>query len=566
MAQHDTPKPTADASDPPSGDAGAGPADPPALTEAESVVKPTVKEDSLKETFESIVIAFILAFVFRAYIVEAFIIPTGSMAPTLLGAHLDLRSPHSGYRYTTNAPSKGNVALPEMPHSGDLLDPMTVLPQRVAAGTRTSTGDRILVQKYVYFLSEPRRWDVVVFKAPHSPEENFIKRLVGKPHEDLYLLDGNVYVRPRGKDWRIARKTDRTEVQQRVWQPIYHSAYVPLPSLTTPVGDEGFVVPWKPLNRADDWDLTGRDAYAYAGEEPSRLAFDFAAGPYQMFPAMYPYNQFMGASRVSPREQLHPIEDVRLAVTVTADSDQPTGLSLETTGRWDAASEASPFQLLRAVIDERGGARLEVRDRPDAEPRTLAESRVAPLRPGEPRRFELWFVDQHLILWHAGKKVCEARLDVSLQTLLTRPPPAAVPTPAITVSGPATLRAVQLDRDLHYRAKHSLGTGGNRALGGLPRNRAGEVMAEREPVRLGADEFYTLGDNSPASGDSRYWDDPRPWIAEEAFADPSRARAGIVPRKLMIGRAFFVYFPAPLKLSSDQPGVIPNFADMRFIH
>ncbi|MFW6335574.1 MAG: S26 family signal peptidase [Phycisphaeraceae bacterium] len=564
MAQHDTTKPTADASDPPRGDAGAAPPQPPALAEAPSAAKPAVREDSLKETFESIVIAFILAFVFRAYIVEAFIIPTGSMAPTLLGAHLDLRSPHSGYRYTTNAPSSGNVALRAMPHGGDVLDPMTVLPQRIARGTRTSTGDRILVQKYIYFLSEPRRWDVVVFKAPHSPEENFIKRLVGKPHEDLYLLDGNVYVRPRGKDWRIARKTDRPEVQRNVWQPIYHSAYVPLPSLTTPVGEAGFAVPWKPRNHENDWDLTGRDAYAYTGEQPSRLAFDFAAGPYQAFPAMYPYNQFMEASRVSPREQQHPIEDVRLAVTVTPDSDQPTGLSLETTGRWDAASEDAPFQLLRAVIDERGGARLEVLDRPDAEPRTLAEARVAPLRAGEPRRFELWFVDQHLILWHAGKKVCEAKLDVSLQTLLNRPPPEWLPTPAITISGPATLRAVQLDRDLHYRAKAPIG-GGSEALGGLPRNRAGEVK-DREPVRLGADEFYVLGDNSPASSDSRYMKGPHPWIAEEAFADPSRARAGIVPRKLMIGRAFFVYFPAPLKLSHDQRGVIPNFADMRFIH
>ena len=262
MAEHDSSKPTIGTRDEP----GPTPAEPPALAEAPSAAKPAVREDSLKETFESIVIAFILAFVFRAYIVEAFIIPTGSMAPTLLGAHLDLRSPHSGYRYTTNGPSQDRVALPAVPRSTDLLDPMTVLPQRVPRGTRTSTGDRILVQKYIYFLSEPRRWDVVVFKAPHSPEENFIKRLVGKPHEDLYLLDGNVYVRPRGKDWRIARKSDRPDVQRAVWQPIYHSAYVPLPSLTTPVGEEGFVVPWKPQNHPGDWDLTGRDAYAYTGE------------------------------------------------------------------------------------------------------------------------------------------------------------------------------------------------------------------------------------------------------------------------------------------------------------
>ena len=43
--------------------------------------------EGIKETLESIVVALILAFVFRAFIVEAFVIPTGSMAPTLNGAH-----------------------------------------------------------------------------------------------------------------------------------------------------------------------------------------------------------------------------------------------------------------------------------------------------------------------------------------------------------------------------------------------------------------------------------------------------------------------------------------------
>src|SRR5437763_13505597 len=42
-------------------------------------------QSSVKETVESILVAFILAFIFRAFLVEAFVIPTGSMAPTLLG-------------------------------------------------------------------------------------------------------------------------------------------------------------------------------------------------------------------------------------------------------------------------------------------------------------------------------------------------------------------------------------------------------------------------------------------------------------------------------------------------
>src|SRR5262245_17855874 len=48
------------------------------------------KQDSFREPVESIVIAFVLAFLFRSFEAEAFVIPTGSMAPTLTGLHKDL--------------------------------------------------------------------------------------------------------------------------------------------------------------------------------------------------------------------------------------------------------------------------------------------------------------------------------------------------------------------------------------------------------------------------------------------------------------------------------------------
>src|SRR5437773_11324206 len=57
---------------------------------------------SVKETLESILVAFILAFIFRAFVVEAFVIPTGSMAPTLLGAHMRFRCPDCGWRFDVN--------------------------------------------------------------------------------------------------------------------------------------------------------------------------------------------------------------------------------------------------------------------------------------------------------------------------------------------------------------------------------------------------------------------------------------------------------------------------------
>src|SRR5438128_7735294 len=71
---------------------------------------------SVKETIESILVAFILAFVFRAFVVEAFVIPSGSMAPTLLGAHMRYRCEECGYEFDVNYPSERsddeNISIP----------------------------------------------------------------------------------------------------------------------------------------------------------------------------------------------------------------------------------------------------------------------------------------------------------------------------------------------------------------------------------------------------------------------------------------------------------------------
>src|SRR4026207_1016447 len=77
---------------------------------------PPAEKENIKETIESILVAFILAFVFRAFVVEAFVIPSGSMAPTLLGAHMRYRCEDCGYQFDVNYPSDRsddeNIAIP----------------------------------------------------------------------------------------------------------------------------------------------------------------------------------------------------------------------------------------------------------------------------------------------------------------------------------------------------------------------------------------------------------------------------------------------------------------------
>jgi hypothetical protein len=80
-------------------------------------------------------------------------------------------------------------------------------------------------------------------------------------------------------------------------------------------------------------------------------------------------------------------------------------------------------------------------------------------------------------------------------------------------------------------------------------------------MTLGADEYFVLGDNSLLSGDARGWKDPIHLPDEDLFTDEGR-----VPGRFMIGKAFFVYWPAGYRPLNAAPALVPNFGDMRFIH
>src|SRR5215470_10511855 len=149
---------------------------------------PARATDGIRETIDSIIVAFILAFVFRAFVAEAFVIPTGSMAPSLYGKHAAHRCTNCRYEFAFGVDASEDV----------LQRPVAVTcpncSQRDFVGGRgdvklADSGDRILVLKWPYdiggSLLGPRRWSVVVFKNPLDGKQNYIKRLIGLPDEVL---------------------------------------------------------------------------------------------------------------------------------------------------------------------------------------------------------------------------------------------------------------------------------------------------------------------------------------------------------------------------------------------
>ncbi len=109
-------------------------------------------KSTLREYTEAILIALVLAFVIRSFIVQAFKIPSGSMIPTLL------------------------------------------------------VGDHILVNKFIFGpqipftharlfpFEKPKRGEVVVFLEPTERKKDFIKRVIGLPGETVQVIDRQVYI------------------------------------------------------------------------------------------------------------------------------------------------------------------------------------------------------------------------------------------------------------------------------------------------------------------------------------------------------------------------------------
>ncbi len=56
------------------------------------------------------------------------------------------------------------------------------------------TGEFVIVNKLAYKLDGPQIGDVIVFRYPRDPEQEYIKRVIGLPGDKIIITNGMVYV------------------------------------------------------------------------------------------------------------------------------------------------------------------------------------------------------------------------------------------------------------------------------------------------------------------------------------------------------------------------------------
>lgn len=468
--------------------------------------------EGIANTLELVVVALILAFVFRSFVAEAFRIPTGSMAETLRGSHYHLRCIRCGYEYDMGADSY-SVPSPRCPSCG------YVLPE--GRGVPISNGDRILVLKCVYQFFEPNRWDVIVFKNPGDPRENYIKRLLAKPGETIEIIDGDVFI-----DGLIAKKP--AKVQEELWMPIYDNDFQVQGGRQVGVSEDDDNVVWRqPFGNegGSKWDLDAKGPTVFGVDSDSGevQTLVFNSGDGDAFRAAYAYNS--GKDR-----DLRPFcSDLMIRFDVTPeDSEGQIGVGLTKYGvRYEGSVDFSgEMRLVRVVEGVEEGLGLKIIDAVEI---------------GRHRSFSFAIVDRQLVLEFGSE---ELRYDLGKEPYaLGNKEVRSIPEVRVLGAGKLKLWHLGLFRDIHYI--------GERVVRG----------GEGNGFTLGDDEFFACGDNSPASYDSRLW------VGEGIGNESEKQFAkGVVPREYMMGKAFFVYWADAFKPMDRLLPIIPNFGGIKCIY
>jgi signal peptidase I len=538
-----------------------------------------------RETIESIVVAFTLALLFRAFEAEAFVIPTGSMAPALMGRHKDLVCSACGRDYRvgcsaeeddqsqsfreqlaqlegelargrsviadTNAPAgerekaRRRVETLESPHGqleqvkmrlaskligasrcpncGHVMDLLTESHKEYDPRYPSFNGDRILVNKFAYDFVPPKRFDVVVFRYPEDAKTNYIKRLIGLPGETVSIAGGDIWTSREGAEPTIARKP--TAKLRAMLQCVHDSRHE-----SEELAKAGWPSRWA------DWSAPGSPPKWTTEDGGRSFAVDAKGTPatlrYRHFlPTPDDWEEIGVGVRVDGELTPQLIDDFQPYNAMTTKSHWVGDLAVEARLENRGEGGSVVFDLVEAgrrheaIFDlATGGVEVASPYLDGARPKGTTKVR------GRGAWTVLFAnVDDELSLFVDGRRVTFDRPTgwaAPIASAESAKPVREEPTPGSDLAcdlAPAGVTAADATvRIADVRVLRDIFYIGADGISAV----GGMIEKPRLDFPLEADQFFVLGDNSAASKDSRLW-----------------LEGHHVDRNLLVGKALTIFWP-----------------------
>ncbi|QDT45521.1 Signal peptidase I [Gimesia alba] len=545
---------------------------------------------------ESVVSLAIAVILFRTFQAEGYMISTGSMAPSLLGYHKQVKCPRCEFSFTYGVAYDDSVSANRFQtheHShGEVLHQSGQYATCPNCNTHSidltnvprNEGDQLLVFKHAYYLKGPQRWDVAVFQNPIKPTQAYVKRVVGLPGEAVQVKQGDLYI-----DGKIQRKDLKTQnavrllVHDHHYQPknddFFQPRFVPVevdeersshPSwVSEPEGFSFDSSDSDPLNSAvslewawvkyQHWirqgghylTVTPLEAWPEEIEQPEPVL-----GPVQFDPK----KKQLSCRGAMTSEDCHRLldrtenDDFRYAVALLYEKSHVAPVLDQYAYNSGVENQESIpvhdflFECNLKVHSGEGEFAIEMFD---------GHHRFRNLIDFKARQVTLFVDDQNkpVRTGHLSKTSQQKSMQLEMsimdrqvlfaingqliyQPLLfsetTEPrEPIREPVQFGANGGHFEVTELKLFRDIHY-------------------TRGKGLHGVEEPYRLDQQSYFVLGDNSPVSLDSRSWAD------------------GKVERKYLLGKPFLVHLPSrqgEVKIGSHVGHIrIPDFSRIRYIH
>lgn len=548
--------------------------------------KPLKRKESMRDTVESILFAFILAFLFRTFEAEAFVIPTGSMAPTLYGRHKETNCTQCGFHITVGASDevvRGTSLLGDEARVQTAICSNCGFENSQIFDELAFNGDRILVNKYPYEFGDPDRFDVFVFKYPEEPQTNYIKRLVGLPGELIRIREGSVYKVTEEHGEEILRKSPYKQRQLQI--PVYDDSCPPTELIkagwperwaSMKEGDVGQLGDWSDDDSSTAWkaDRANR-TYTFSNTDQGEYAWlryrHYFPSPNDWYGAAQGFDLQPQASLIADfcAYNAYTGQDVMGNVSTAQSVDE---------GKYWVRDLTINFALDIEKVTEHGELSLELCEgtswyrcliNPNSgkvrllEINTQLDGRISELGTGTSPiqgvgHYDISFanVDDRLCLWvnHSLIDLGEAAsLETAGATENSFPAENDLTPVGIGALGiQATVSDLLLERDIYYRADFSpystQSAGNDRFEAKLASSlhdpeQWADIYLENAPnydvldIQVGPNHYLALGDNSPRSLDGRLW-----------------TKTNSVPREYLVGKAFFIYWPHGVPFLNNGKG------------